>query len=110
MNTDIRIKVSWPTHPKRRKLERKLGAKGPLAFIDLLLAVSQNKPNGKLNGWTDEDIAIAGQWDGEARDFVDTLVEVRLLDLCGDGIFSVHDWEQHNPYAAHAQERSEKAS
>ena len=109
MNTDIRLQVSFRDHPKRIKLERRLGAAGPLALIDLWLSVAQSKPNGCLHGWSEEDIAIAAKWHGAAATFVSTLVELRLLDLNEDGSFSIHDWNQHNGYAAGAPERSERA-
>ena len=109
MNIDIRLQVSFRDHPKRTKLERRLGPAGPLAFIDLLLAVAQSKPDGSLCGWSDEDIAIAARWNGKPEEFVSTLAELRLLDRQEDGSYSIHDWTEHNGYAAGAQERSERA-
>jgi hypothetical protein len=109
MNIDIRLQVSFRDHPKRTKLERRLGPAGPLAFIDLLLAVAQSKPDGSLRGWSDEDIAIAARWNGKPEEFVSTLTELRFLDRQEDGSYSIHDWTEHNGYAAGAQERSERA-
>jgi hypothetical protein len=109
MNIDIRLQVSFRDHPKRIKLERRLGAAGALALIDLLLSVAQSKPDGCLRGWTDEDIAIAAKWDGEPEDFVSTLAELHFLDRHDDGSYCIHDWTQHNGYAAGAPERSERA-
>jgi hypothetical protein len=109
MNIDIRLQVSFRDHPKRTKLERRLGPAGPLAFIDLLLAVAQSKPDGSLRGWSDEDIAIAARWNGKPEEFVSTLAELRFLDRQDDGSYSIHDWTEHNGYAAGAQERSERA-
>ncbi len=109
MNTDIRLSISWLSHPKRRKLEKRLGPKGALSFLDLLLEVAQNKPNGCLNGWSNEDIALAAQWPESADIFVGTLVELRLLDHDQThGFYQVHDWEQHNPYASRSELRSER--
>jgi hypothetical protein len=109
MNIDIRLQVSFRDHPKRTKLERRLGPAGPMAFIDLLLAVAQSKPDGSLRGWSDEDIAIAAKWNGKPEEFVSTLAEFRFLDRQEDGSYSIHDWTEHNGYAAGAQERSERA-
>jgi hypothetical protein len=109
MNIDIRLQVSFRDHPKRIRLERRLGPAGPLAMIDLLLAVAQSKPDGHLHGWSDEDIAIAARWNGKPEEFVSTLAELRFLDRHEDGSYSVHDWTEHNSYAAGAQERSERA-
>jgi hypothetical protein len=109
MNIDIRLQLSFRDHPKRIKLERRLGPAGPLALIDLLLVVAQSKPDGHLHGWTDQDIAIAARWNGNPEEFVSTLAELRFLDRHEDGSYSVHDWTEHNSYAAGAQERSERA-
>jgi hypothetical protein len=109
MNIDIRLQVSFRDHPKRIKLERRLGAAGALALIDLLLSVAQSKPDGNLRGWSDEDIAIAARWPGEPKEFVNTLAELRFLDRHDDESYSIHDWTEHNGYAAGAPERSERA-
>ena len=108
MNKDIRISVSFYNHIKRRKLEKKLGAKGVLCLIDLWLYAGMNRPDGVLEGMAEEDIALAAQWDGQAEEFVKTLVELKLLDIRND-TYVLHDWEEHNTYASHAKERSELA-
>jgi hypothetical protein len=108
MANDIRIATSWLTHPKRKKLEKRLGPKACLCFIDLLLETGQNKPSGRLDSWNAEDIAIAAQWDGDSGVFVSALVDLRLLDH-DDNTYVIHDWRDHNPYAFGSEERSEKA-
>jgi uncharacterized phage protein (TIGR02220 family) len=57
---------------------------------------------------TDEDIEIAAQWSGEPGMLVAVLVALRLVDK-NECSFSLHDWEEHNGWAAHAKDRSEKA-
>ena len=53
-----------------------------------------------------DDVEIAAGWPGERRgEFVKAMLSVRLLDECG-GVFSVHDWTDHNEYASHSPERS----
>jgi len=88
-----------PRSSQANKLERRLGPAGPLAIIDLLLAVAQSKPDGSLRGWSDEDIAIAAKWNGKSEEFVSTLAELRFLDRQEDGSYSIHDWTEHNGYA-----------
>lgn len=106
MNKDARLAVGLPTHPKTIKLKRRLQHAGPLHLIYLWLWAAQNRPDGDLSGMTDEDIEIASGWDGEADSFVKALLAVGWLD--GDeGDRRLHDWEDHNPWAAGAQRRSE---
>jgi len=109
MNKDIRLSVSFLTHRKRKKLHRKLGAEGVLAFIDLLLNTAMSRPKGILFGMDEEDIALDAQWDGDAIEFVSVLIEVGFLEKGADHGYKIHDWEIHNAFAAHADERSERA-
>jgi hypothetical protein len=56
-----------------------------------------------------EDISIASGWDGEPQEFVGKLCEIGFLEECEEGIYHIHDWDHHNPFAAFADERSERA-
>lgn len=102
--TDIRLACSFRDHPKRKKLQRRLGAAGVLALVDLWSWCGTNKPTGDLAGMDDEDIEIAAGWDGAAGVFVTTLRELRLLDER-----TLHDWETHQGWAFGAAERSQAA-
>jgi len=55
-----------------------------------------------------EDIALAARWKGDAKEFVDTLVELRLLDKNSE-TYSIHDWLDWNQFAASAPIRSKIA-
>lgn len=48
-------------------------------------------PEGNLSGFNDQTIARAGEWTGDAKQFVEALVEAGWLDR-GDGVLTVHDW------------------
>ena len=104
MNTDIRVAVSFLGHRKRKKLQRKLGPAAVLCLIDLWIVAAMNKPDGILVGMDVEDIALDSGWEGDPREFVDALIEVGFLDLV-DGCFMLHDWHEHNSYAAKADMR-----
>lgn len=106
--TDIRILLSFRAHPKVKKLRFKLGDAGPLGFIYLMMFVAEAKPDGVLDGMDVDDIALAADYRGDAAEFVATLKEVKLLDLDGE-TYSIHDWEEHNPWAAGAEKRREHA-
>ena len=108
MNSDIRLAVTFATHPKRVKLQRRLGPEGPLALIDLWLFVAQNKPEGRLIGMDAEDIEIAARWEGNPGDLVNALLALRFLDET-ECEFTMHNWKERNAYAADAKARSEKA-
>jgi hypothetical protein len=108
MNHDVRIAVGLRNHHKTKKLHRRLGADGVLALVWLLLWAGQNRPDGDLTGMSDEDIELAVDWSGGEGALVSALQEVRFLD--GEpGARRIHDWTDHNPWAAGAEARSEKS-
>jgi len=109
MNKDIRVTVGFADHPKTVKLVRKRGEGAFRCLIRLWLYAAEYRPSGALTGMMGDDIAIASGWNGDDGEWVQSLIEVGFLD--GDpGAYSLHDWETHNPFACHAEERSERAS
>jgi hypothetical protein len=108
MNRDIRIATNYPDHPKIRKLKKLLGAEGVISHIFLLCFAGRICPSGKLEDMDSEDIASVAQWRGQPEQFVDTLMELRLLDKVGD-TYSIHNWQKHNYFAMQAEARSRVA-
>jgi hypothetical protein len=108
MADDARISTALPQHPKTVKLQRRLGSSGCWSLICLFLWVADNRPEGDLQGMTAEDIEIAAIWTGDTGTFVRTLAEVRFLDG-EDGAYKIHDWAEHNPWAASRPERQRSA-
>jgi|SRR5215469_1084016 len=108
MADDARISTAFPRHPKTVKLHRRLGAQGCWSLICLFLWVADNRPDGNLHNMTTEDIAIAADWPGESEKFVGTLAEIRFLDG-QDGSYRIHEWAEHNPWAAGRPGRIENA-
>lgn len=106
---DARISTSLPAHPKTKKLMRRLGgACGGWYLVRLFLWVAENRSNGDLSGMTDEDIELAVDFDGEEGALISALCDVGFMD--GEqGERVIHDWEEHNPWAAGADARSIKA-
>lgn len=109
MNTDIRLLCTFPGHPKTVKLRRRLGAEGPLALIYLWAYCGEYRPDGRLTNMDAEDIAIAAQWEGEPEHLINELLALHFLDRDPEGVLLLHDWAQHNAYAAHAPQRSASA-
>jgi hypothetical protein len=108
MNKDFRLSVGFIGHPKTVKLRRRIGADGVLSLIALYGFTAQNKPDGRLAGMSEEDIAIAAGWSDDPVIFISGLMECRFLDDV-DGAFVIHDWAMHNGWAANAQARSEQS-
>jgi hypothetical protein len=109
MNTDIRIITSFRNSRKRRRLARQLGDKAVVCLLDLWIATAVSRPEGRLNGWDELDIADEAGWDGEPEVFVNTLLDIGFLDRLEDNTFAIHNWEKHNPWAAGADRRNRDA-
>lgn len=105
---DARIAVGLPAHPKTKKLIKRLGQASAWNLVCLILWAAQNRSDGNLTGMSEEDIELASDWSGEDGAFVEALTAVRFLD-CVDGGYTLHDWIDHNPWAAGADARSAKA-
>ncbi|GAM11253.1 hypothetical protein OR1_03564 [Geobacter sp. OR-1] len=87
----------------------RLGEDGTGFLVDLWIAVALDRPNGVLSGLDDVDIALMAGWEGDSKQFVSALIETGFIDQDCDGMYSVHDWVEHNGYASAAAVRSEAA-
>ena len=108
MNTDIRISVEFWDHPKTVKLERRLGLEAIKHLQILWVWTAKNKPDGFLEGFDQEDIEIASKWCKEAGVFSQTLVDLKWIEKQTNG-YLIHDWKDHNAWAADADIRGDKA-
>lgn len=108
VNSDIRLHCTFKGHRKRLRLGAWLGDKATDYLIDLWLSAAQERPLGILTGWDEKDIACAGGYPLDAKRFVEALTDCKLLEL-KDGVYRLHDWEEHQPWAVGAKERSELA-
>lgn len=108
MNNDIRLPVGFFTHPKTIRLLRQTGAEGVLCLQRIWLWAAQNKADGDLSGFNDEDLEIVAGWTGASGVLVGALAGLRFLD--GDaGGYRLHDWAEHQAYAAGESRRIERA-
>lgn len=108
MAADVRISTALADHPKTRKLQKKLGKVAGWNLVRLFAWAAQNRSDGSLSGMSAEDIELAADWDGEEGAFVETLTAVRFLDGEPEA-YRIHDWAEHNPWAAGSEMRSAKA-
>lgn len=106
---DIRIPLDFWEHRKTRKLIRRLGLEGVVALQRLWIYAARRRPDGFLANMTIEDIALEAKWDGDPDAFMTALLskpdEGGFIDLV-EGVYYLHEWHQHQPWAAGAEERS----
>ena len=108
MNSDIRMAVGYPDHPKTRKLLRRLGAEGIKSHVFLLCKIGHLRPKGILTGYDADDIEDTAQWTGEQGEFVKALLEIGFLDEKCAGQYELHDWKRWNPWAFGAEKRRDQ--
>ncbi len=109
MSNDARLNTGILQHPKSKKLNRKFGPQGPLSFIALILWAAANRPDGDLAGMDADDIELAIDWPLDPGIFFEALIQLRLLDEIEPGHYLIHDWQDHNPWAAGSENRSQQA-
>ena len=108
MAADARLSTGLPSHPKTKKLIRRLGQSSAWNLVCLILWAADNRSDGDLSGMSIEDIELASDWLGEDGALVDALVAVRFLDG-EENAYILHDWAEHNPWAAGSNRRREVA-
>ena len=110
MVKDIRISIGFWDHWKTVKVKRLLGYEGIESLFRLWEFISQFHPKGILVGMDVDEIEIAAKWTGLPGMFVSTLAneKIRYLDIMG-GVYSAHDWEEHQGFIFHAEERVKQA-
>lgn len=110
MVDDIRLQLSFKNHRKRRKLNALLSLQpsGTDYLLDLWLSTAQNHPEGKLKGMDELDIALEAGWNGDPKQFVEALMEARLLEKNGE-CFLLHDWAENQPWVFYSKKRSKIA-
>lgn len=109
---DIRIDTKFFQHPKTLKLQRRLGLEGVAALLRLWCWAAENRPLGQLAGMDEEDVELVVGWAGEEEErkrLVPTLIELHWLDRGDDRTLLLHEWPEHNSWAAGAPARGDKA-
>lgn len=111
MNINFNVAVGVFTNFKIQKLVRALGYEAIYNVIALWSYVAENRPLGVLTGMDAVDVALAGEWDeSDAGTFVGTLVALRLIDKGEEGEYSIHGWDEWNPFLVTGNGKAKKRS
>jgi len=106
---DIRCKIGFPTHRKTRQLIDIAGEPAFRALLTLWCHARTEAPTGELLDYDGRDIEFHAQWTGEKGAFFKAIRKVKFLDKIRGGWY-LHDWKEHQPYAANAPARSAAAA
>jgi hypothetical protein len=104
----MRLDLDFIEHPKVRKLIKRSGYEGFYSLIKLFSITGKLYKNGVLKDCGIEDIEDLSNWNGNEGEFVETLLQVKLLDF-ENGVYQIHDWKHHQPWIYFSDTRSEKA-
>lgn len=94
------MKLSAPQSSKFLKLKRRLTLTHwqCVGLLESLWLFTQhNAPLGDIGRHSDEDLAAAIEWAGDATALVTALVECGFIDECDVNRLVVHDWADHAP-------------
>ena len=94
------MKHSTPQLLKFQRLQRRLGEtkRGLVGLLELLWhGTATQAPQGDIGKFSNEEIAILVDWEGDYDQLVDALVDTGWLDRCSRHRLVVHDWGQHAP-------------
>ena len=109
MSIDIRLNEDFLRHYKTRALRKRLGADAVLSLQALWIWAAVYRTEGILYRMDDTKIENAAEWDGQEGKFISALVELEWLDKLEDGTYALHQWTEHQPWAADFANRSDKA-
>ena len=104
---DIRLGENFYDHYKTVALEKRLGIEASRSLTILWLWAARNRAYGILRNLNEESIESAAKWSGETGAFIKALTELRWLDVREDGTYELHEWRQHNQWAARKDDRAD---
>lgn len=94
------MKTGTPDTMKFKKLKRRLNVSlsKTVGTLDLLwMATAKSAPQGDIGRFSNEEIAIECDWDGDPDELVAALTECGWLDPHNECRLVVHDWADHAP-------------
>lgn len=106
------MKTGTTEHPKFKHLKALLG-KPEYVVVGVLESIwmktAQFKDHGGIGQWTDEQIAQAVEWDGDAAALIRSLVDSKWIDQDRVYRLVIHDWTEECPHYVHERIRKREA-
>ena len=112
MAEDIRIKMNFKGHRKRRKLRKLLGPSYLDHLMDLWLTAAEERPSGEFSGWDDDDLVYAASktvpFKGSADKLKHALLDAGFADEI-ENILVLHNWKKHQEWVISEPSRIAKS-
>ena len=106
MNIDYRVPLRYADDTRTQLLLRRVGANGISALYFLWHYTAAYHVTGILHSMNEETIEMAAKWFGEPGTLVPMLLELGWLGQMNDGTYFIPEWQETNPWAANAENRS----
>jgi hypothetical protein len=107
---DLNLSLSYFTHPKTKRLIGLLGRGAEVLPLKLWAYCGTMHPqDGKLSGYSVQEIESILDWWGEKGKAVSGLLTVRYMDDV-DGVLCVHDWLEHQGHLRAFKLKAKKAA
>ncbi len=103
--TDYRVNTGFLSHFKTKKLRKLHGSAGVEALQAIWSFAAENRADGVLRGIDRDDLQIIVEEFCQDDNLVENLCSIGFLERDEAGTFSIHDWVEHNAFAASAPER-----
>ena len=94
------MKLNAVDSMKFKKLQRRLGVPRVVVVgtLELLwMATAKNARRGDIGRFSNEEIAIECDWEGDPDQLVESLVETGWVDRSENYRLVIHDWHDHAP-------------
>lgn len=112
-NHDYRLHVGWFDNLKFQRIFACFGGNGVLSILLLWEYAAAHKPTGSLGKVDDLDLSILLRCrllDLDSSTFIPALMNERFLTRSECGELRIHEWEEHQPWASGADQRSRNSS
>jgi hypothetical protein len=94
------MKANTPELMKFKRLQRRLNdtRRGIVGLLESLwIGVAKNCPEGDVGRFSNEEIAIMVDWEGDPDQLIEALVDCGWVDVSDQHRLVVHDWAEHCP-------------
>ena len=109
MNTDFSVSITFTSNPNTSLLRRQYGTDAAWTLLELWTWGTINRASGIFTGMNEDQIEAAADWNGERGELIKALLAFEWLTKTQDSVYALHEWAETNPWAADADNRSDKA-
>lgn len=109
VNTSINIALGFFNHPKTKRLLSAVGRSGVLGLLQLWeYAGEYHSRDGKLKGYSGDEVENLAGWDGEKGKLLDGLEKTGWIQRDKEQNWCISNWKEHQGHIWSLKERGKK--